>query len=146
MNAAHARVTLSTCVTLVLSFALTGCLTTTVRSGLPPRDTPKGYDYAWHMGFGLGLIEVNGPYALDRICPAGWAEVRTDADLLDAALTVFTLFIVSSQRVTIVCAEPGAPGPPPRVGYAFASPSSTAYPARHAPGSYPPPPPPPLEP
>ena len=87
-----------------------GCATTTLRSGLPPGDSPPSYTEKWHAAFLFGSIEASGPYDLDRICPTGWAEVSVEPDVFTAVAGAITLFIYSPSRVTIVCAVRGARG------------------------------------
>jgi hypothetical protein len=123
------------------AFAVAGCYRTTVRSGNPPGPTAPGYDEHWHSGYLAGAVEGSGPYALDRICPAGWAEVKAKTDPLDTLLTVITLTIYTPQLTTIVCAEPGAPDAPPVDGYRLPAPvAPSAYPPALGSG-FPPPPP-----
>lgn len=127
------------------ALALSGCFRTVVRSGHPPAEAPEAYDHRWHSGWVGGLVEASGPHEVNRVCPAGWAEVRTETDPLHSFLNLVTSYIYSPQSVTVVCAEPGAPAAPPLGGYAVpAPPASSAYPP--PPGSvYPPPAPPPPE-
>jgi hypothetical protein len=113
----------------LLSAALcTGCYTSTVRSGLPPGRVAPALDGAYHQGFLFGLVEATGPHDLTRACPEGWAVIETVTDPLDAAVSLLTLFIITPQRVTVVCAANG-----PRAG-----PPNSYPPARSV--SYPPPP------
>jgi len=93
------------------------CAQTTLRSGLPPGDSPGPYTDKWHAAFLFGLVEASGPYDLDRICPGGWSEVTLQPDTFTALAGLITLFIYSPSRVTIVCSAEGAPGPAPRAGY-----------------------------
>jgi hypothetical protein len=118
------RLTLSALFALA---ALTGCYTTTVRSGLPPGDVAPGLDAAYHQGFLFGLVEASGPHDLGRACPAGWSEIETSTDPLDVTISLVTLFIITPQKVTVVCARPESPAPP------------ATYPPRKSP-HYPPPP------
>jgi hypothetical protein len=90
---------------------LSGCYTTTVRSGLPPGDLAPHLDAAYHQGFLFGFVEVSGPYDLARSCPAGWSEIETATDPLHVAITLVTLFIITPQRVTVVCAAPPSKAP-----------------------------------
>ncbi|MEZ4223961.1 MAG: hypothetical protein R3B13_23635 [Polyangiaceae bacterium] len=110
---------------IAASLVLSGCFTTTVRSGQPPAREAL-YD-AWHDGYLAGLIESDGPYDLSRSCPEGWAEITTELQPLQTLVTVVTLMIYSPQSVTIVCAAPGAPRVPPHSGYA---PGDPGYPPR----------------
>ena len=95
------------------------CTSSTVRSGLPPGDSPDAYTERWHAAYLFGLVEGSGPYELDAICPAGWSEVSVEPDPFTAVAGLATLFLYAPTRVTIVCAAEGVKGPPPRTGYAL---------------------------
>ncbi len=58
------------------------------------------------------------PYDLQRICPAGWAQVTVSRDPSTLLSGLLTLFIYSPSRVTVVCSAAGASGLPPVEGYA----------------------------
>lgn len=118
------RLTLTALVALA---ALTSCYTTTVRSGRPPGDVARGLDGAYHQGFLFGLVEASGPHDLGRACPAGWSEIETSTDLLDVTISLLTLFIITPQKVTVVCARPEGAAP------------LASYPPQKSP-HYPPPP------
>jgi hypothetical protein len=123
-------------------WATAGCFRTTVRSGLPPGDVPAGYDEKWHSTWLLGAVETSGPYALDALCPGGWAELGTHTNLLQGLVTAVSYGIYTPQTVTIVCAAPGAAAPPPRDGYApLPAPATSSYPPAPVRNTYPPPPP-----
>lgn len=94
-----------------------GCASTTLRSGLPPGDSPPSHTEKWHAAFLFGLVEASGPYRLDRICPGGWSEVTLEPDPFTAIAGAITLFVYSPSRVTVVCAADGVQGAPPRTGY-----------------------------
>ena len=127
---------------LGIGLAVVGCYRTTVRSGLPPGDTPEAYDDNWHNGWLLGAVETSGPYALDRICPNGWAEVHSSFNVLQGLLSLITYGIYTPQSVTIVCAAERPPGPPPREGYPpRPAPAGSTYPPPPTSSGYPPPPP-----
>ncbi len=115
---------------VVVSASLFGC-STTIRSGLPPGHVAPGYDERWNHGFVVGLIDASGPHDLARICPAGWAEVRTETSILNAFVQYATLAIYAPQSVTIVCAGAGRDDrtPPP-----------ATYPVAIEAGVHPPPP------
>jgi hypothetical protein len=93
--------------TIAAALLACSCASTTLRSGLPPGDSPEAYTERWHTAFLFGLVEASGPYALDRICPEGWSEISVEPDPFTALAGVFTLFVYSPSRVTIVCAVPG---------------------------------------
>ncbi len=106
---------------LALAAAAGGCFRATVRSGEPPGSVPPGYDEKWHHGLVGGLIQLSGPYALDRVCPDGWAEVQAKTDPLDSLLNLVTTTLYSPQAVRVVCAVPRTPN-------AASAPSSSSYP------------------
>jgi hypothetical protein len=94
----------------VAVLALAGCFRTTVRSGLPIGPTPIEYDDKWHHGFIFGMVEVSGPYDLQRICPQGWSQVHTETTFLNGLVQAFTGIIYNPQSVTIRCAAGQPPG------------------------------------
>ncbi len=96
---------------VALSLLVTGCFTTTVRSGLPAGKTPVGFHDRWHSAFLLGSVSATPPYDLAKICPRGWSEFRTETSFLQGSLLVLSLFIYAPERVTVVCAA--RPGDPP---------------------------------
>jgi len=115
-----------------------GCFTTVVKSGAPVSPPTIEYDEKWHSGLIVGIAELSGPYDLSRICPNGWAEIKTETSFLNGLVQVLTFNIYNPQSVTIRCAAgavpPGAPGMAPSPGMA---------PPPPPPGLAPPPPPPP---
>ena len=90
---------------LVMSCALLGCASTTLRSGEPPGKTAVGFDEKWHAGFLFGTVRGMEPYELSRVCPNGWAEIRVEPDPFTLLAGALTLFIYSPSRVTVVCAR-----------------------------------------
>jgi hypothetical protein len=108
------------CVTALL---VAGCFRTTVHSGLPPGDPAPGFRERWHHGFVFGLVASDGPYPLERVCPNGWSELRSDIEPLQVLAFLATLGVYAPQRLTIVCAlestyavpRSGHPPPPPSV-------------------------------
>ena len=122
---------------MVLALGGAGCFTTTVRSGLPPGDTAPGSNAAWHHGFALGALEASGPHNLARLCPGGWSEITTENDALTSAVSVLSLFLVTPQRVTVVCAA-RASAAAERSGLTSAPPAERYPPERD--GLEPPPP------
>jgi hypothetical protein len=100
-------------VALILLTATTlGCAETRLYSGHPPGDTAAGYDARFHDAYLFGSVDGEGPYALSRICPSGWSEIRIAPDFFTAVLSVTTLFLYTPNRLTIVCAgEPVLPAP-----------------------------------
>ena len=103
---------------LWLALLCSGCAHTTLRSGLPPGDSPRPYTDKWHTAFLFGLVEASGPYDLDRICPTGWSEVTLEPDPFTALAGLVTLFLYSPSRVTIVCAPESTHAAPTRAGHA----------------------------
>jgi hypothetical protein len=102
---------------MALAVLGTGCWATTIKSGRPPGQVPFGYDEKWHSGFIFGIAEMSGPYNLSEICPAGWAEVRTETSIWNALVNAVTRDLYSTQTIGIVCAQaappPAPPTPPP---------------------------------
>jgi hypothetical protein len=93
---------------LLWCLALTGCATTTLRSGEPPGKTAAGFDERWHPGFLFGTVRGFSRYDLGHACPNGWAEIRVEPDPFTILAGAVTLFIYSPSRVTVVCAkQPG---------------------------------------
>lgn len=88
--------------------ALSGCASTTLRSGEPPGRTAAGFDQRWHASFLFGTVRGTRRYELSRACPNGWAEIRVEPDPFTLLAGLITLFIYSPSRVTVVCArQPG---------------------------------------
>jgi hypothetical protein len=100
------------CGALALLMLSLGCTGTTLRSGTPPGVAPSGYDRRWHSSFLFGAIDIHGPYALSRICPKGWSEVQVGPDEFTILAGLFTLFIYSPSRVTVVCTAVPGTSPP----------------------------------
>jgi hypothetical protein len=105
-----------------LAAGLSGCFTTTVRSGLPAGDAAPGFSNRWHSAYLMGTVSAEAPYDLRRICPDGWSELRTETSFLQGSILALTLFIYAPERVTVICAarpsdlahdEPGAGPLPP---------------------------------
>jgi hypothetical protein len=97
---------------MLLAAGLSGCATTTLRSGEPPGSTAAGFDHHWQAGFAFGLVRGFESYDLRRACPEGWAEVRIEADPFTILAGAFTLFIYTPSRLTVVCAKrPGDQAP-----------------------------------
>jgi hypothetical protein len=102
--------------TILLSLCLSGCVSTTLRSGRPPGDSPPGFSERWHSAFLFGTVEASGPYDLDRICPEGWAEVIVEPDPFTTIVGAATFFLYAPNRVTVVCGAPGSRAVPPVEG------------------------------
>jgi len=82
----------------------TGCASTQVRSGLAPGPVAKGYDQRWQAAFLFGALPAIEQHDLGELCPAGWAEIRLEADAFTGLAGLLTLFLYSPSRVTVVCA------------------------------------------
>ena len=100
------------CGALALLMLSLGCTGTTLRSGTAPGVAPPGYDRRWHSSFLFGAIDIHGPYTLSRICPKGWSEVQVGPDEFTILAGLFTLFIYSPSRVTVVCTAVPGTSPP----------------------------------
>jgi hypothetical protein len=100
------------CGALALLTLSLGCTGTTLRSGTPPGVAPSDYDRRWHSSFLFGALDIHGPYALSRICPKGWSEVQVGPDEFTILAGLFTLFIYSPSRVTVVCTAVPGTSPP----------------------------------
>jgi hypothetical protein len=84
-----------------------------VHSGNPPGDAPEDHDEKWHHGNLAGTVEGSGPHRLDRLCPAGWAEVHSETDPIQTVLHVLTWTMYAPQTVQVVCVAPDGGKPPP---------------------------------
>jgi hypothetical protein len=109
--------------------AASGCFTSIVKSGAPAAAAAIEHDEKWHSGLIYGIVELSGPYDLSRICPNGWAEIKTETSFVNGLVQLVTWNIYNPQSVTVRCAS----GPAPAGGPAMAPPP---------PGAAPPPPPP----
>ena len=89
-----------------------GCYTTTLQSGLPPAPPTVEYDDKWHSGVVLGIAELSGPYDLQKICPNGWAQIKTETSFVNGFVELVTSGIYTPQSVTIRCTTSSAPTPP----------------------------------
>lgn len=92
---------------------VSGCFTTTVRSGKPAAAQPATvldgvsaaeFDERWHHGFVNGVAEVDGNYNLRHICPNGWSEITTKESFLNGIVSFGTGLLYTPQSVTIRCA------------------------------------------
>lgn len=134
------RSAFSRCGNLVASIAIvagaSGCFTTTVKSGAPAAPPVIEYDEKWHSGLIAGIAELSGPYDLSKVCPNGWAEIKTETSFLNGLVQAVTWGIYNPQTVTVRCAAgpAGAPG--------VALPPGAAPPPMGPPGAAPPPAPP----
>ncbi len=94
------------------ALAVSSCYTSVVRSGAPAAQAAIEYDEKWHSGLIYGLAELSGPYDLSKICPNGWAEIKTETSFVNGLVQALTFNIYNPQSVTIRCA---AGAPPPNV-------------------------------
>jgi hypothetical protein len=107
-----------------------GCFTSVVKSGAPAAAAPIEYDEKWHSGIIFGLAELSGPYDLSRVCPNGWAEIKTETSFVNGLVQWVTFNIYNPQTVSVRCASGSAPAIVPGM-------------VPVPPGAMPPPPPPP---
>ena len=111
---------------------LSGCYTTILTRGAPPANARIEYDERWHHGLVIGIAELSGPYNLARVCPSGWAEIKTETSFLNGLVEAATSGIYSPQTVSVRCAAaPSAPEqhpklPPPPAAPPEASPPPLA--------------------
>lgn len=94
---------------LLGTFALTGCYTTTVTSGKPAARATVAYDEKWHSGVVYGIAELSGPHDLEKICPHGWSEIKTETSFLNGFVDAVTYGIYNPQNITVRCALPSEP-------------------------------------
>jgi hypothetical protein len=127
---------------LAAAVALSGCFTTTIQSGYVPGHAPLEARERWHSGFVLGIAEASGPYDLERICPNGWAEVKTETSFFNGVVELITSGVYNPQTVTVRCA---AEIEPPH-GYTSVPPPPPMPPPPPAPVAPPPSAPPPASP
>jgi Bor protein len=97
---------------LVLLALVSACYSTTVRSGKPVGHKAADADGRWHSGVLTGGVELSGPYDLDRLCPDGWAEIRTETSVFNEAAELLTFHLYAPQTVHVTCAAPPAGEPP----------------------------------
>jgi len=102
----HSKIILMLAAGLVAS----GCYTTTVSSGKPAAEAPLEADQHWHLGFLGGTEEASGPYDLDKICPNGWSEIRTETSFANGLVEFMSMHIYSPQTVDVKCAAPESRG------------------------------------
>lgn len=88
-----------------LALLLSGCASSTLRSGQPPGRTATGLNEKWHAAFLFGTARGLERYDLAQACPHGWAEIRVEPDPFTILAGAMTLFIYSPSRVTVVCAR-----------------------------------------
>lgn len=88
---------------VALMASVSGCYTTTMRSGLPANPARIEYDKRWHHGVIWGIAELSGPYNLKEVCPNGWAEITTETSFLAGLLYAVTSGVYAPQTVTVRC-------------------------------------------
>jgi hypothetical protein len=86
------------------ALALSGCYTTTLKSGKPAGESPMEADDRWHNGFVGGTSEASGPYRLEQLCPHGWSEIKTHTSFGNGLLEVVTLSLYNPQTIDVRCA------------------------------------------
>ena len=94
---------------LVCALALPGCYTTTVSSGKPAAKANIEYDEKWHSGVVVGIAELSGPHNLEKICPHGWSEIKTETSFVNGFVDAVTSGIYNPQTITVRCAQPTKP-------------------------------------
>jgi hypothetical protein len=95
----------ATALSCALALLLSGCASSTLRSGEPPGRTAAGLNEKWHAAFLFGTARGLERYDLAQACPHGWAEIRVEPDPFTILAGAMTLFIYSPSRVTVVCAR-----------------------------------------
>jgi hypothetical protein len=94
------------------ALATAGCYTTTLQSGLPSAPPTVEYDNKWHSGVVLGIAELSGPYDLQKVCPNGWSEIKTETSFVNGFVELVTSGIYTPQSVTVRCAAASIPTRP----------------------------------
>lgn len=94
---------------LLCALVLSGCYTTTVSSGKPAAPAKIEYDEKSHHGVVLGIAELSGPHNIDKICPDGWSEIKTETSFLNGFVDAVTMGIYNPQTITVRCALPNKP-------------------------------------
>jgi len=94
---------------LLCALALTGCYTTTVSSGKPAAKANIEYDEKWHHGVVVGIAELSGPHDLEKICPNGWSEIKTETSFVNGFVDAVTMGIYNPQTITVRCTPPSPP-------------------------------------
>jgi hypothetical protein len=69
-----------------------------------PGEAPVDWEARWHHSFAFGLLEVPGPIETQRICPNGWAQIESELDPLQAALSLLSLGLYTPSTLSVVCA------------------------------------------
>lgn len=96
-------------VALLLVLGASGCYTTSISSGKPLGKVAPDADDTWHSGLLTGGIDLSGDYDLKRLCPNGWAEIRTETSVLNEIVELATYRLYAPQTVRVTCAAPGRP-------------------------------------
>ena len=94
---------------LLGALTLPGCYTTTVTSGKPAARATVAYDEKWHSGVVYGIAELSGPHDLEKICPHGWSEIKTETSFFNGFVDAVTYGIYNPQTITVRCALPSEP-------------------------------------
>lgn len=88
---------------IALAAQATGCVRTTIRSGMMPGEPALGWDERWNHAFLLGLVQSSGPVFPERICKKGWAELESALDPLQTAIAIVTLGIYTPTTISVIC-------------------------------------------
>ncbi|MBK7584677.1 MAG: hypothetical protein IPI67_31385 [Myxococcales bacterium] len=87
-----------------IALATSGCYSTTIHNGKAVGEAPIEGDQRWHHGFVGGTAEASGPYQLAKICPEGWAEIKTHTSFGNGLLDVVSIGLYNPQTVDVKCA------------------------------------------
>lgn len=100
-----------TCLALATRLFASGCYSTTLRSGKPVGKVAPDANNAWHSGFLTGGVDASGDYELKRLCPNGWAEIRTETSVPNEMVEMLTFRLYAPQTVSVKCAAETAKAP-----------------------------------
>lgn len=125
---------------LLGALVLPGCYTTTVTSGKPAAPATVAYDEKWHSGVVYGIAELSGPHDLEKICPQGWSEIKTETSFLNGFVDAVTWGVYNPQNITVRCALPSQPVAVAVAPAAAAPPHAAPPQAQPVPGDLPAPP------
>ncbi|MDX2052809.1 MAG: hypothetical protein SFV15_10485 [Polyangiaceae bacterium] len=111
-----------------LPLCLSGCYTTTIHSGKPAAAPSLEYDQKWHHGLVWGIAELSGPYDLSKICPLGWAKIKTETSFLNGFVEAVTSGVYAPQTITVMCNASEGPAAPSTSAKPAAPPTDTPVP------------------
>jgi hypothetical protein len=92
------------CLTLGAMIFTSGCYTTTLSNGKPVGQVAAEADDTWHSGVLTGGVDVSGDYELKKLCPDGWAEIRTETSVANEVVELLTWRVYAPQTVRVKCA------------------------------------------